>query len=115
VPAPGYGMAPPHSPYRLFPPHPVFGQMPSPIPSENLQNGHSGSGNGDQAEALKRQQVEAYLAALSARQLDQLTAREITDTLKAQGLEVSERYVAQILDQWNARRRGSGTPRKRGR
>jgi hypothetical protein len=115
VPALGYGMAPPPSPYGLFPPHPVFGQMPSPIPSENLQNGHGGSGNGDQAEALKRQQVEVYLAAMSARQLDQLTAREITDSLKAQGLEVSERYVAQILDQWNARRRGSGASRKRGR
>jgi hypothetical protein len=115
VPAPGYGMAPPPGPYGLFPPHPIFGQMPSPIPSENLQNGHGSSGNGDQAEALKRQQVEAYLAAMSARQLDQLTAREITDTLKAQGLEVSERYVAQILDQWNARRRGSGASRKRGR
>jgi hypothetical protein len=61
--------------------------------------------------AVKRHQVEAYLAALSARQLDQLTAREIADTLRAQGLEVSEGYVAQILDEWNARR-GSGARRK---
>ena len=88
--------------------------MPSSIPSENHQTGQpilGNNGNGDQAEALKRHQVEAYLAALNARQLDQLTAREIADTLKAQGLDVSERYVAQLLDEWNARR-GSGARRK---
>ena len=65
----------------------------------------------EQTEALKRHQVEAYLAALSPRQLDQLTAREIADTLRAQGLDVSERYVAQLLDEWNARRE-SGARRK---
>jgi hypothetical protein len=91
------------------------GQMPSPTPSENLQSLQNGqSGNGDRAEALKRHQVEAYLAALSARQLDQLTAREVADTLKGQGVEVSERYVAQLLDTWNARR-GSGARRRTGR
>jgi hypothetical protein len=91
------------------------GQMPSPTPSENLQSLQNGqSGNGDRAEALKRHQVEAYLAALSARQLDQLTAREVADTLKGQGVEVSERYVAQLLDAWNARR-GSGARRRTGR
>jgi hypothetical protein len=91
------------------------GQMPSPTPSENLQSLQNGqSGNGDRAEALKRHQVEAYLAALSARQLDQLTAREVADTLKGQGVEVSERYVAQLLDAWNARR-GSGARRRAGR
>jgi Protein of unknown function (DUF2637) len=83
-------------------------QMASPTPSANHQIGHPTlSGNGAQVEELKRHQVEAYLAALSAKQLDQLTAREVADTLKAQGVEVSERYVAQLLDQWNARRRGS--------
>jgi hypothetical protein len=92
----------------LYSPAGAHGQMPSATPSENLQTLPSGhGGNGDQAEALKRHQVEAYLAALSAKQLDQLTAREIADTLKGRGLEVSERYVAQLLDQWNARRRGS--------
>ena len=91
------------------------GQMPSPTHSENLQSLQNGQGgNGDRAEALKRHQVEAYLAALSARQLDQLTAREVADTLKGQGVEVSERYVAQLLDTWNARR-GSGARRRTGR
>jgi hypothetical protein len=89
--------------------------LPSATPSENLQSlQNRQGGNGDQTEALKRHQVEAYLAALSPRQLDQLTAREIADTLKAQGLEVSERYVAQLLDAWNARR-GSGARRRAGR
>jgi Protein of unknown function (DUF2637) len=92
----------------LYGPAGAHGQMPSATSSENLQRLPSGhGGNGDQADSLKRHQVEAYLAALSPKQLDQLTAREIADTLKAQGLEVSERYVAQLLDQWNARRRGS--------
>jgi Protein of unknown function (DUF2637) len=91
------------------------GQMPSPTPSENLQSLQNGpGGNGDQAEALKRHQVEAYLTTLNARQLDQLTAREVADTLKSQGVEVSERYVAQLLDAWNARR-GSGARRRAGR
>jgi hypothetical protein len=112
---PGYGLTTSSSPYGLFPPHTVYGQMSSPTPSENHQNGHEASGNGGQADALKRHRVEAHLAALSAQQLDKLSAREIADTLKTEGLEVSERYVAQILDQWNARRRGSGAPRKRGR
>ena len=93
----------------------AHGQMPSPTRSENLQSLQNGQGgNGDQAEALKRHQVEAYLATLSPRQLDQLTAREVADTLKAQGVEVSERYVAQLLDGWNARR-GSGARRRAGR
>jgi hypothetical protein len=91
------------------------GQMPSATRSENLQSLQNGQGgNGDRAEALKRHQVEAYLAALSARQLDRLTAREVADTLKGQGVEVSERYVAQLLDAWNARR-GSGARRRTGR
>jgi hypothetical protein len=99
----------------LFGPVGASGHLPSATRSENLQSLQNGQGgNGDQVEALKRHQVEAYLAALSARQLDQLTAREISDTLKAQGLEVSERYVAQLLDAWNARR-GSGARRKGGR
>jgi Protein of unknown function (DUF2637) len=93
----------------------AHGQMPSATRSENLQSLQNGQGgNGDQAEALKRHQIEAYLAALSARQLDQLTAREVADTLKRQGVEVSERYVAQLLDAWNARR-GSGARRRTGR
>jgi hypothetical protein len=95
---------------ELFPPHPVYGQMPSWAPSQHDQNGQSiAAGNGELAEATKRRQVEAYLAALGPDQLGRLTtlgpraaARELTGTLNGQGLQVSERYVQQILDDWTA-------------
>jgi hypothetical protein len=82
------------------------------------------SGNGELAEATKRRQVETYLTGLDSDQLGRLAglgpkaaARELTPTLNGQGLAVSERYVQQILDEFLAARRGSGTaarrPRKR--
>jgi hypothetical protein len=125
LPVPGYGLAPPPSPYGLFPPHPVYGQVPSWAPSQHSQNGHPGvgdSGGVEQVEATKRRQVEAFLGQLDADQLDRLStlgpraaAREITGTLNSQGMAVSERYVQQILDDWTAARRGSGSRRKGGR
>jgi hypothetical protein len=87
------------------------GQAPSSTSSENPYLGQPelrGNGGGEQ---LKRHRVEAYLATLSAEQLDQLTAREVTAALTDQGMDVSERYVLRLLDEWNARR-GSGAPRK---
>jgi hypothetical protein len=101
----GYGVAPPAVPGGWWPQAP-YGQVPSSAGSENQQNG--------QSEVTKRQQVEAYLGRLGADQLGQLTAREITAGLTDQGMDVSERYVAHILDQWTAARRGSGprTPRR---
>jgi hypothetical protein len=108
---------------ELFSPHPVYGQMPSWVPSQHGQNGQpTVAGAGDLAEATKRRHVEAYLAALGPDQLGRLTtlgpraaARELTGTLNSQGLQVSERYVQQILDDWTAhpapdgaRKRGSG-------
>jgi transposase len=61
----------------------------------------------------KRQRIEAYLDRLSSEQLQNLTVREITSDLNHEGLEVTERYVKQILDQRRLppkpRRRGSGT------
>jgi hypothetical protein len=62
----------------------------------------------------KRRQVEAYLATLDGEQLGR-TAREITAELTDAGMDVSERYVARILDAWTADRRGSGARRKGGR
>jgi hypothetical protein len=59
----------------------------------------------------KRRQVEAYLATLDGEQLGR-TAREITVELTDAGMDVSERYVARILDAWTADRRGSGARRK---
>ncbi len=79
-----------------------------------------GNGNGDQAEATKRRQVEAHLAALSPDTLERLdglgpraAARELTAALNGQGLQVSERYVTRIWDQWNAaRHKAAPKPRK---
>ena len=66
----------------------------------------------------KRQRIEAYLERLGPEQLRNLTVRELTADLANEGLEVTERYVKQILDQRRpppmSRRRGSGprTPRR---
>src|SRR5215212_973905 len=108
---------------ELFPPHPVYGQMPSWAPSQHGQNGHPAvAGDGEPPEATKRRQVEAYLAALGPDQLGRLTtlgpraaARELTGTLNGQGLQVSERYVQQILDDWTpaTRPRANGQRRPR--
>jgi hypothetical protein len=101
------------------------GQLPSWAPSQNTQDGQpriGGNGAGDQAEATKRHQVEAYLAGLSAEERDRLAslgpraaAREVTAALTGHGMAVSERYVAQIVDEWTAARRGSGSGARRRR
>jgi hypothetical protein len=110
--------------HELFPPHPVYGQVPSWAPSQFGQNGQptAGGGNGESSEVTKRHQVEAYLAALGPDQLGRLTtlgpraaARELTGTLTGQGLQVSERYVQQILDDWTAATRPQANGRRRTR
>jgi hypothetical protein len=98
----------------------AYGQVPAGhhLP-ENPQNGQSGLsvGNGaGPAGPTKRQRIEEYLDWLGPDELQQLTVRELTSDLASQGLEVTERYVKQILDQQRPppqpqRRRGSG-PRK---
>jgi hypothetical protein len=100
-----------------------FGQAPSWAPSQLGQNGQpavAGDGDGELAEATKRRQVEAYLAALDSQQLGRLTAlgpraaaRELTGALSGQGVQVSERYVQQILDDWTAATRQQPTRRRR--
>jgi hypothetical protein len=101
-----------------------YGQMPSWAPSQLGQNGHPAVGDGEPSEATKRRRVEAYLAALDPDQLGRLTtlgpraaARELTGTLNGQGLQVSERYVQQILDDWTAQLApdGAGKRGSRGR
>jgi hypothetical protein len=86
-----------------------WGQVPSWAPSQLPQNGHQPVNDGDHGEATKRHQVEAYLAALGSDQLGHLTslgpraaARELTAALNRQGVQVSERYVQQIFDDWTA-------------
>jgi hypothetical protein len=99
-------------------------QMPTWAPSQDGQTSHptvAGNGSGDQAEITKRHQVETYLARLDPAERGRLAslgpraaAREVTAALTGQGTAVSERYVAQILDEQTARPRGSGA-RRRGR
>jgi len=121
-----YGAVPPgvagYGPGPYAPPAP-YGQNPSWAPSQIPQNGQpavEGNGALDQAEATKRRQVEAHLAGLVPDQLDRLAglgpraaAREMTAALNGQGVQVSERYVQQIWDDWMAARRGSGRARAR--
>jgi hypothetical protein len=67
----------------------------------------------------KRQRIEEYLDWLGPEELQSLTVRELSTDLAGQGLEVTERYVKQILDQHRPapqpqrRRRGSGNRRPR--
>ncbi|HEY2958825.1 MAG TPA: hypothetical protein VGM21_11560, partial [Actinomycetota bacterium] len=103
----------------------AWGQMPSWAPSQLGQNGQqavAGDGDGELPEATKRHQVEAYLAALDSDQLGRLTtlgpraaARELTAALNGHGVQVSERYVQQIFDDWTAatRQQANGRRRKR--
>ncbi len=121
-----YGAVPPgvagYGPGPYAPPAP-YGQNPSWAPSQIPQNGQpavEGNGGVEQAEATKRRQVEAHLAGLVPDQLDRLAglgpraaAREMTAALNGQGVQVSERYVQQIWDDWMAARRGSGRARAR--
>ena len=90
---------------------------------ENPQNRQAGlaAGNGaGPAGMTKRQRIEEYLDWLGPEELQQLTVRELTADLASQGLEVTERYVKQILDQQRPtpvrqpqRRRGSDARRPR--
>jgi hypothetical protein len=100
-----------------------YGQMPTWAPSQLDQNGQPAvAGDGQLLEATKRRQVETYLAALDPDQLGRLTtlgpraaARELTGTLNGQGVQVSERYVQQILDDWTAATRPQANGRRRTR
>jgi hypothetical protein len=87
---------------------------------ENSQNGQAGlaaAAGREPAGVTKRQRIEEYLDWLGPEELQHLTVRELTADLAGQGLEVTERYVKQILDQQRPppkpqRRRGSGGARK---
>jgi hypothetical protein len=99
------------------------GQMPSWARSQLVQNEQpTAKGDGELPEVTKRRQVEAHLAALGPDQLGRLTtlgpraaARELTGTLNGQGMQVSERYVQQILDDWTAATRQQANGRRRPR
>ena len=81
---------------------------------QNEQTGLPAGAAGDGAGMTKRQRIEEYLDWLGPEELQNITVRELTADLASQGLEVTERYVKQILDQHRPparpqRRRGSGT------
>jgi hypothetical protein len=88
---------------------------------ENQQNGQTGlpaGAGGDGAGVTKRQRIEEYLDWLGPEELQNATVRELTAELASQGLEVTERYVKQVLDQQRPapqppRRRGSASRRPR--
>jgi Protein of unknown function (DUF2637) len=96
-----------------------------PIPAghhlpENRPNGQAGQpvgDGGDLAGVTKRARIEAYLDRLGSEQLRNLTVRELTSDLNQHGLDVTERYVKQVIDQRRptpqTRRRGSATHRPR--
>jgi hypothetical protein len=100
-------------------PHGLYGPVPAGhhLP-ENPQNGQTrlpGAAVSDPGGVTKRQRIEEYLDWLGPEELQHLTVRELTTDLASQGLEVTERYVKQILDQQRPaparqphRRRGSG-------
>jgi hypothetical protein len=83
------------------------------------QDGYSGQG-GNGGSVSKRQQVEAYLAALEDEQRTRLAAigtsaaaREVAGALGAQGHPVDERYTARILNDLMPARRGRAPRRRR--
>jgi Protein of unknown function (DUF2637) len=81
---------------------------------ENPHNGQAGllvGDGGDPAGVTKRARIEAYLDQLGSEQLRHLTLRELTSDLNQHGLDVTERYVKQVIDQ---RRPTSPQPRRRG-
>jgi Protein of unknown function (DUF2637) len=117
----GLGWNVPHpGPQAGWPPGP-YGPVPAGhhLP-ENRHNGQAGlpvGNGGDPAGVTKRARIEAYLDRLGSEQLRNLTVREITSDLNHHGLDVTERYVKQVLDQRRPapqlRRRGSSARRPR--
>jgi hypothetical protein len=115
---PGWNV-PPNGPPPSWPPG-LDGQIPAahhlPENSQNRQAGLTAGNGAGSAGTTKRQRIEEYLDWLGPEELRNLTVRELTADLASQGLEVTERYVKQILDQQQPpsqpqRKRGSG-PRK---
>jgi Protein of unknown function (DUF2637) len=104
-------------------PQGLYGGVPAghhlPENPQNSQTGLPAGAGGDGAGMTKRQRIEEYLDWLGPEELQNLTVRELTAELAGQGLEVTERYVKQILDQHRpppqpqARRRGSGSRKPR--
>jgi hypothetical protein len=104
----GYGMVPPAS-YGLFPPHPVYGQVPSVGQQGVGQNGH-----GELAEPTKRVAVEMYLSRLSPQELGVATGSSVVAALAGQGIAVEETYAGRILGEWRVAHPTPSRPRRKG-
>jgi hypothetical protein len=110
----GLGWNVPHPSLQAGWPPGVDGQVPAGhhLP-ENPHNGQAGlpvADGADPAGVTKRARIEAYLDRLGSEQLRHLTMRELTSDLNQHGLDVTERYVKQVVDQ----RRPGPQPRRRG-
>ena len=104
-----YGMAAP-GPYGLFPPHPVFGQVPSAGQQGVPQNGH-----GELPEPTKRAAVEMYLSRLAPEELGVATGSSVVAALAGQGIVVEETYAGRILGEWRVAHPTPKARRKGGR
>jgi hypothetical protein len=103
-----YGMAAP-APYGWFPPHPVYGQVPSAGQQGVPQNGH------DQLpEPTKRAAVELHLSRLSPQELGVATGSSVVAALAGQGLAVEETYAGRILGEWRVAHPGPSGSRRKG-
>jgi hypothetical protein len=98
-------------------PGPIAAGHHLPENPQNRQAGLAAGNGGEPAGMTKRQRIEEYLDWLGPQELQHLTVRELTAELASQGLEVTERYVKQILDQQRPppqpKRRGSGARKPR--
>ena len=94
-----------------------YGQMPSATTSGNPQTGQpalgANGGNGDQADALKRQAIEGYLARLSPDQLGKVTGSEIVVAVAEQNVPVTERYARMVLDAFRAAQKPIRAPKRK--
>jgi hypothetical protein len=109
TPTAGYGMVQPPSPHGVFPPHPVYGQVPSVAQQGVPQNGH-----GELPEPTKRVAVELYLSRLSPQELGVATGSSVVAALAGQGIPVEETYAGRILGEWRVNHPTAGAARKRG-
>jgi hypothetical protein len=108
TPNPGYGIVPPAS-YGLFPPHPVYGQVPSVGQQGAGQNGH-----GELPEATKRAAVEMYLSQLGPQELGVATGSSVVAALAGQGIAVEETYAGRIVGEWRVAHPAPSKARRKG-
>jgi hypothetical protein len=100
-------LSPTGTAYGAFPPHPVYGQMPS-----VTQQGAGQIGHGELPESTKRAAIESHLSRLSPDQLAVTTGSSIAVALAAEGLPVEESYAGRILGEWRTSRPGVNGSRK---